>query len=192
VDELLGPVVFQLGVGHFMYVRLNREDVPGGMAVLRQTWGELNPGQEFEYAFLDDCFAGFYREEERWGRIVTLAGGVAVLTACLGLFGIALLAANRRTKEIGIRKVLGATVPGIVALLSKEFAYLVLAANLMAWPVAYLTMQRWLERFAYRIELGPGVFVLGGLLALGIAWLTVSWHAVRAALANPVEALRYE
>ncbi len=124
-----------------------------------------------------------------------LVGGfsaLAVFIACLGLLGLISYAAQRRTKEIGIRKVLGASVPGIVAMLSKEFTYLVLAANLIAWPVAYFAMRSWLDDFAYRIDLGPGVFVLGGVLALLIAWLTVSYQAIRAARANPVEALRYE
>ena len=117
---------------------------------------------------------------------------LAIAVACLGLFGLATSMAERRTKEIGIRKVLGASIPSFVAMLSKEFTYLVLAANLIASPIAWYAMNRWLESFAYRIELGLGVFVLGGALALVIAWLTVSYQALRAAMANSVEALRYE
>jgi putative ABC transport system permease protein len=133
-----------------------------------------------------------YRADEQWGRIVRYAAILAIFVACLGVFGLTALNLARRTKEIGIRKVLGASVPSIVLLLSKEFTCLVLAANLIAWPLAWYAMHRWLESFAYRIELGPGVFVLGGVLALLIAWLTVSFQAIRAARANPVEALRYE
>jgi putative ABC transport system permease protein len=117
---------------------------------------------------------------------------LTVFVACLGLFGLASFTAEQRTKEIGIRKVLGASVSGLVLLLSKEFMALVALANLIAWPIAYYAMNRWLQGFAYRIELGPGVFILGGVLALVIALLTVSAQAIRAARANPVEALRYE
>jgi putative ABC transport system permease protein len=133
-----------------------------------------------------------YRAEVRWGKIVGYASILAIFIACLGLFGLATLTAAKRIKEIGIRKVLGASAVGLAGLLSKDFVKLVLAANLIAWPVAWHIMNKWLQNFAYRIDISWWVFVLAGGLALGIALLTVSTQAIKAALANPVEALRYE
>jgi putative ABC transport system permease protein len=115
-----------------------------------------------------------------------------VFIACLGLFALASFTAELRTKEIGIRKVLGASVNGVILLLSNEFVKLVLIANVIAWPTAYLVMQRWLQTFAYQVQIGPGIFLLSGILALLITLLTVSYHAVRTALINPVDALRTE
>ena len=150
------------------------------------------PDEVFSYSFLDGVFSWYYQKEEHWQQVSFWASVLSILISCLGLFGLTAIAVSRRTKEIGIRKVLGASVSSIVLLLSKEFTYLVLTANLIAWPIAWYAMHHWLQEFAYRIELGPGVFVLGGVLALVIAWLTVSYQAIRASLANPVEALRYE
>ena len=190
----IGPVLLRLGgpMQVQALVRLDAGDIPAALEVARQAWAKAVPDREFRYEFLDDRFAGMYRQEERWGWIVRAAAGFALLIACLGLFGLVALSTGQRTKEIGIRRVLGASARQIVGLLTREFTGLVIAANLVAWPVAYYAMGRWLEGFAYRIELGVGLFVLSGLLALGIALLTVGWQAVRAALTNPVEALRYE
>jgi putative ABC transport system permease protein len=178
----------------YLSVRVDPKGKAAALAFLRATWERISP--ELSYAFrpvlLDEHFSQYYREEERWERLLIYTSSAALFLSGLGALGLTSLSVARRTKEIGIRKVLGASVPGIVMLLSKEFTCLVLAANLIAWPVAWYAMSRWLENFAYRIELGPGVFVLGGVLALLIAWLTVSFQAIRAARANPVEALRYE
>jgi putative ABC transport system permease protein len=125
-------------------------------------------------------------------RMTTWFAALAIALSCLGLFGMAVFSIERRTKEIGVRKVLGASVSGVVTLLSKDFVKLVLIANLFAWPVAWYAMNKWLQDFAYRIELGWWTFALAGGVALLIALLTVSTQAIRAALANPVEALRYE
>jgi putative ABC transport system permease protein len=175
-----------------VFVKVEPSAIPSVLKLLKDEWQEVFPYHPFEYSFLEQDVARQYRAEERWGRIVWCSAALAIFISCLGAFGLTALTLARRTKEIGIRKVLGASVPSVVGLLSKEFTYLVVAANLIAWPIAWYAMHRWLESFAYRIEMGPGVFVLGGLVALGIAWLTVSWQAIRAALANPVEALRYE
>ena len=126
------------------------------------------------------------------GQIVSIAAGLAILIACLGLFGLAALTVAKRTKEIGIRKVLGATVPNIVTMLSGDFTRLVLLANLVAWPVAFYVMHRWLQDFAYRVGIGVDNFVLAAGLAVVIALLTVSYQAIRAALSNPVDAIKYE
>ncbi len=192
--ERIVPMVFFIQpnmAGNFL-VRVRPDDIPGTLHFLKQKWQGVNPNHPFEYSFLDERFDQLYRAEEKQGQIFGTFALLAIFVACLGLFGLASFATVRRTKEIGIRKVLGASVGSIVALLSKEFVILVGVANLIAWPVAYYAMNRWLQDFAYRIELGPGVFVLGGTVALVIALLTVSYQAVRAARANPVEALRYE
>jgi putative ABC transport system permease protein len=142
--------------------------------------------------FLDDDFEALYRGERRQAQLLTTFSLLAVAIACLGLYGLASFSTTRRTKEIGIRKTLGASVTDIVRLFTAEFGALVLLANVLAWPIAYFAMQRWLAGFAYRIELGPFVFIASGLLALAIATLTVAAVASRAARAKPVTALRYE
>jgi putative ABC transport system permease protein len=142
--------------------------------------------------FLDDDFEALYRGERRQAQLLALFSLLGILIACLGLYGLASFSTTRRTKEIGIRKTLGASVPEIVRLFTTEFGVLVLLANVVAWPVAYFAMQRWLSGFAYRIELGPFVFVASAALALAVALLTVAAVATRAARAKPVEALRTE
>jgi putative ABC transport system permease protein len=173
-------------------VRIKSQDVAGTIALLEETWKETADGLPFSYSFLDDQVAEQYAAERRWEHIVRYASAFSLLVACLGLFGVASLAVARRQKEIGIRKVVGATVPNIVTLLLKEFAFLVAISAAIASPIAYLVMNRWLENFAYRTEMTLTVFILAGLAALIIAVLTVSYQAVRAALANPVDTLRYE
>jgi putative ABC transport system permease protein len=175
-------------------VKLQTEDIPGTLAFIESTWKRLYPQVPFEHFFLDSVFARRYRSEENQRRLFGYLSGLAVFIACLGLFGLAAYAAEQRTKEIGIRKVLGASPSGIVMLLSREFTRWVLAANFLAWPVAYWAMDRWLQGFAYRIPLLPqfGWFLLAAVLSMLIAWLTVGFQAVRAALANPIKSLRYE
>ncbi len=133
-----------------------------------------------------------YREEVRLNRVLNLVSGLAILVACLGLFGLASFTVTQRTKEIGIRKVLGASIPDLIFLLSKDFMTLIIIANIIAWPVVYYTMNAWLQDFVYRIQLGIWPFLLGGVLSLVIALMTVSSQTVRAAISNPVDALRYE
>ncbi|MEM9290711.1 MAG: ABC transporter permease [Acidobacteriota bacterium] len=181
------PLVF-----HYFYARLTPGDPGPTLNSLDSTWSELFPGLTFEYFFLDDHFEELYRPERNLGRAFGYFAAVAILVGCLGLFGLASFMAEQRTKELGIRKVLGASVPSLVGLLSKEFLILVAVANLIAWPVAWIIMGRWLEDFAYRIELGIGVFVLSAVGALLIAQLTVTWQALRAATTRPVRSLRYE
>ena len=133
-----------------------------------------------------------YRGEVRLNRVLNLVSGLAILVACLGLFGLASFTVTQRTKEIGIRKVLGASIPDLIFLLSKDFMTLIIIANIIAWPVVYYTMNAWLQDFVYRIQLGIWPFLLGGVLSLVIALMTVSSQTVRAAISNPVDALRYE
>jgi putative ABC transport system permease protein len=173
-------------------VKIAPQDISDTLASLEKTWQELVPGFPFQYQFLDEYVASLYLAEEKTERTVEIFSVLAICIAGLGLFGLAAFAAEQRTKEIGVRKVLGASVAGIVGLLSSEFTRLVLVANLVAWPIGYYAMNRWLQDFAYRIDIGLWIFVLAGGVALLIALLTVSAQAIKAALANPVEALRYE
>ena len=146
----------------------------------------------FEYSFLDAIYNEQYQNEERTGRVFTIFTFFAIFVACIGLLGLASFAVERRTKEIGIRKVLGASVQRLILMLSKEFAIWVTVANIIAWPVAYYAMNHWLRNFAYRTNIGVWPFILSALLMLGITGLTVSYHAIKSAMARPIEALRYE
>ncbi|HMB93668.1 MAG TPA: FtsX-like permease family protein, partial [Rhodothermales bacterium] len=172
--------------------RIEMDDLPRTLAAAEITWKAFAPTQPFRYTFLDQDFAALYRSEHITGRIFSGFAMLAVLIACFGLFGLAAFTATQRTKEIGIRKVLGATVPGIVLLLSREFLKLVGIAFVIAIPVAYFLMAQWLDNFAYRVDMGIGLFLFTGGLALVIALATVSYQSIRAALADPVQSLRYE
>jgi putative ABC transport system permease protein len=159
---------------------------------LEKKWREFLPNAPFNYTFMDDGFAAMYQSEQRIGKIFGMFATLAVFIGCLGLFGLAAFTAEQRTKEIGIRKVLGATAPGIVRLLIREFMILIAIANVIAWPVAYFVMNRWLRDFAYRISIGAWIFIVAGVLTLFIAMLTVIFQATKAAFMNPIDSLRYE
>ena len=176
----------------YLAIRLHPGNVAEAISAVEETWKKLAPNQPFSYTFLDQDYAKLYNHEQQMSHVFQIFSGLAILIACLGLFGLAAFTTQQRTKEIGIRKILGASVSGIVCLLSKDFLKLVLVANLIAWPIAYYAMNQWLQSFAYRIDLGISTFILSGLIALLIALLTVSYQAIKAARANPVEALRYE
>ncbi|HET6567955.1 MAG TPA: FtsX-like permease family protein, partial [Rhodothermales bacterium] len=175
-----------------LLVRIRPDNIPSTLALLKKTWHNAAPDLPFTYQFLDDQMQVQYQNDQRWSRIIQYATLFAVLIACLGLLGLAALTVTRRTKEIGIRKVLGASVSHVVVLISREFAFLVAVGVVLAVPAVYFAMRHWLENFAYRIELGPGIFLIAGILALIVALATVSYQAIRAALADPVESLRYE
>ena len=150
------------------------------------------PGSPVEYNFLDDSFNELYKDDRQTSTLIFIFAITAIFISCLGLFGLAAFTAERRAKEIGIRKVLGATVTGIVKLLTKDFLKLVLIAIVIASPVAWHAMSKWLQDFAYRINISVWVFVIAGVLALLIALITVSFQAIKAAMANPVKSLRSE
>jgi putative ABC transport system permease protein len=175
-----------------MAIRIAPDRIGEAMATIEQTWQAVAPAQPFSYTFLDDAVDSQYRQERRFAQVVGAASGLAIVIAVFGLLGLAALVAQRRTKEIGIRKALGATVPGIVGLLSWEFVKVVTLAFVIAAPVAYLVMRQWLQDFAYHIELGPWVFLGAGLLTLAVSLLAVSYQALRAATVSPVRALRTE
>jgi putative ABC transport system permease protein len=173
-------------------VKLRGEDTSTALAGIKDVWTRLNPEAPFEFAFLDQTYRDLYVKERRAGRVFNLFAGLAVLISCLGLFGLAAHTAERRTKEIGVRKVLGAGEAGLVLLLTKEFSRWVLLANVIAWPAGYFASRILLQSFAYRTGVGLGVYVLAGLSALAVACLTVCGQALRAARADPVRSLRYE
>lgn len=173
-------------------VKIQPDDIPGTLDHLEKVWGKWAPAWPFEYAFLDQNLDAQYRSEEKLGQIFGVFSFIAIFIACLGLFGLASFTAQQRTKEIGIRKVLGATVAGIVGLLSRDLIKLVVIASFIAAPVAYFAMTSWLDNFAYRISVSADMFLLAGVLTLGIAFFTVSYQAIRAALANPIDSLKCE
>ena len=192
-DEIEPLVLFyRPGWFRYMFLRIRSDRISQTMRHIERVHKKFNPAFPFVYSFIDDNFDRLYRAEHRTGSLIRVFTVIAIMISCLGLFGLAAFMAEQRTKEIGVRKVLGASVPGIILLLSREFTKWVILANVIAWPAAYLFMKNWLQSFAYRIDLGPGSFFLAAVMALGIASLTVSIQALRAAQTNPVDALKYE
>jgi putative ABC transport system permease protein len=189
--EPLALLIYPEGY-EFFSVRIRPDSVPRTLAFLGDTWKTLAEEQPFEYSFLDQDYDKLYRTESRLTKIFSSIVLLSVFVACLGLFGLASFTVERRTKEIGIRKVLGASATNLYFVLSKEFANCVLIANLISWPLGYFFMTRWLRNFAYRIEIGLSPFLLAAFLALLIGLLTISYQTIKTALANPAEVLRYE
>jgi ABC-type antimicrobial peptide transport system permease subunit len=173
-------------------VRISPYRIPETLSFLENKWKEVYPEYPFEYRFLDETIQRQYRSEMAIGKIVTVFTILALFISCLGIFGLSSYTAEQRTKEIGIRKVLGATVPSIIKHISKEFVILVIIANIIVWPLAHFLLNRWLQSFAYRISIGWWTFVLTGIAVLLVSLFTVSWQIIRAATANPVDSLRYE
>jgi putative ABC transport system permease protein len=176
----------------YIAIRLKPNKFKDVISKIEARWKEFVPGQPFKYEFLDDNLAHGYAEEQLSGKMFAVFTGLAIIIACVGLFGLSAYTATLRTKEIGIRKVLGSTVSGVVILLSGNFTRLVILAFLLAVPLSWWMMETWLTGFAYRVELGVGAFIMAGSLSLGIAWLTVSYQSIRAAVANPVKSLKSE
>jgi putative ABC transport system permease protein len=176
----------------FIYVKISKNDIPGTLLLLERTWKQAASDLPFMYSFLDEEFHKLYMAEERWNSIVTYASIFAIVISCLGLFGLSALTIARRTKEIGIRKVLGASVTGLTRMVTMDFLKLVILANLIAWPLVYYAMNRWLQNFAYKVDVKIWIFLLSAALSGGVAVLTLSYQAIKAAFADPVESLRYE
>ncbi|MBD0257088.1 MAG: ABC transporter permease, partial [Cytophagales bacterium] len=173
-------------------VRVKPGQTTAAIRQVEAVWNRLVPDRPFEYSFLDEHFERVYRSDEQVSQVVTLLAGLAIFISCLGLFGLALYTTELRVKEIGIRKVMGASVRNLVVLLSKDFLKLVVIAFVLASPLAWWALKRWLDNFAYRVDLAWWVFALAGILALLIAWATVSFQSIKAALADPVKSLRNE
>jgi putative ABC transport system permease protein len=176
----------------YLLVKIQPHDLKATIAFIEEVWNRHLPGRPFEYDFLDDHFKEIYRSDENLGRLFAAFSLTAIFIACLGLFGLASFTAEQKTKEIGIRKVLGASVTGMIFLLAKDFTKWVAIASLIAFPIAYFTIQDWLSNFVYRTEIHFYTFLLAAAIVVVIALLTVSFQAIKAAVANPVESLRYE
>ena len=194
LHQKIEPLVFKMFPAWLrrMYVKIRSDNVSATLASLNKTWDEMNLGYPFEYQFLDEDFHNLYKSEARLGKIFQSFAALAVFIACLGLFGLASFIAEQRTKEIGIRKVLGSSTAGIVSLLNQQFLRWIVMATLIAWPISYFAMQKWLEKFAYRADIAIWIFPLSAALGLAVALLTVSLQTFRAARANPVDSLKHE
>lgn len=192
----ISPLFILLGKSPGYYnnleIRISEDDVPGTIAFLEKTWKKFAPDSPFHYSFLDQGYQALYRSEMRLGKVFGIFTGLAILVACLGLLSLVAFMAEQRTKEIGIRKVLGASVTSVVALLSRDFIRLVLFAILIATPIAWYVMNRWLQGYVYRIELQWWMFAAAGLTAIVVAILTVAGQSVKAAMTDPVKSLRSE
>lgn len=175
-----------------IYARIQGDSIPRALSRIEDAWKSAAPGVPFDFTFLDDQIEQQYRADQRWADIVELASGIVILITCMGLFGLATLATAKRSREVAIRKVLGAKVSEVTATLTKDFLKPVVLGLVIAFPLVYVLMHQWLNNFAYRIDMGTSTFILAAFLTLGIALLTVSWQAIRAALANPADSLRTE
>ncbi len=176
----------------FLSVKIRGSNIPETLKYIQGQIESISTVYPFEYRFLDDIFDQAYRNEQQQGRLFMICSCLSVFIACLGLLGLVSFSAEQRTKEIGIRKVLGASISNIIKLLSSNFLKCVLLANMISWPIAYYAMNKWLENFAYRIDLSVWIFFLSGLVVLTVSLLTVSYQSIKAATANPVDSLRYE
>jgi len=196
----IGPVLIRMKPSepsqysnyNLLLIQFQAGQVDGLIDYLRDSWESMVPDEPMTYHFLDEKFAEQYETDQKLSQAFSVFAVLAIVIACMGLFGLAAFSAERRTKEIGVRKVLGATVTNIISLLSRDFLKLVLIGFIIAVPVAWYAMNRWLADFAYRIEIGAGIFILAGIAAILIALATVSWQSVKAAVANPVDSLRSE
>ncbi|HEX3384889.1 MAG TPA: FtsX-like permease family protein, partial [Mucilaginibacter sp.] len=189
------PLLFALSPYRFYYqvsVKVDGHNTAQAIATLVNTWHNYEPEVPFEYSFLDEKFGQLYKTEQHEGSLFTIFSGIAIFIACLGLLGLSAFTITQRMKEIGVRKVLGASVPQIVKELSKDFVRLVLVAAIIAFPIAWYAMNQWLRDFASRINISWWVFVSAGAVALVIAFATISFQAIKAALRNPVKSLRSE
>jgi putative ABC transport system permease protein len=173
-------------------IKVNPQNLPATVASIRKKYDEFFPGNLFDYYFLDEKFNEQYKNDQLFGKVFAIFSGFAIFIACLGLLGLSLFATTQRLKEIGVRKVLGASVSSIVTLLSKDFFRLILIAFIIASPVAWYIMHHWLNDFAYRIHISWWIFAVAGITAVIIALATVSFQAIKAAMANPVKSLRIE
>ena len=187
------PFCLMLAInGANMNIRIRPENIPKTIDRIGKTILKISPGHPFVYSFLDEEIESLYKTDRLVGKLISLITAVAIIISCLGLFGLAAYSVERRTKEVGIRKVLGASTAGLIGLMSREFLILILAANIFSWPVSWYIMNRWLQNFAYRTSLQIWIFFAAGLIALLIAFLTVVHQTAKVAIKNPVESLRYE
>jgi putative ABC transport system permease protein len=194
LKEAVTPLVFRFtpGASNFFAFKIESENYKDILASLKEPWETFFPGNPIDYFFLDQFFSRQYKGDKQFGQLFSLFTLLAIFIACLGLFGLASFMTLQRTKEIGIRKVLGSSPSNIVLLLSKGFIQLVLIANVVAWPLAWWIMSTWLEDFPYRIEINPLLFLLAGAAVLIIAFLSVGFQTLKASLVDPAKTLKYE
>ncbi len=192
LHEAITPLLMVLNPESGLIIKVKTKDMAGLLATMKREWAKFGPEEPFTYDFMDELYNKTYAAEQKTGRILNIFAVLTILVACMGLFGLATYTAEQRSKEIGIRKVLGASVTQVTGMLSKEFLKLVLIACIIAFPLSYWAMHTWLQDFAYRININWWVFILAGSAALFIALFTISFQAIKAAVANPVKALRSE
>jgi putative ABC transport system permease protein len=195
LHQEIGPLIFTMTpyLGYdFLLVRFRTGNLEALINNIRKSWEKIDRNEPFEYFFLDDAFNEMYRAEQKLGSMLLYIAILAIIIACMGLFGLALYSTEQRTKEIGLRKVFGSTVSNVIFLLTGKFTRWVLFANLLAWPVAYIIIRKFMEMYAYRIELPVWVFFATALGAYLIALITISVQSVKAGTTNPAETLRYE
>src|SRR5690606_5809592 len=193
LKQNITPLCLYLGDSDWgMPVRFQSENTQDVIAHLEKTWKAMAPGQPFEYTFMDEAFGKMYASEQRLGQIFGIFAILAIVIACLGLFALTAFTAEQRTKEIGIRKVLGASVGSIVVLLSKEFGKLIIIAFVLAAPLSWYAVTWWLENYTYKVEVGILIYLLAGVSAFVLAWLTMGYQSIKAATSNPVTSLRSE
>ena len=193
VQQPIDPLILRSNKwGGYVFVRTNPGNTETTIKALEKINAKLNPAYPFEFSFLDQDLANLYKSEQRIGSLFNIFAILAIFISCLGLYGLSAFIAEQRTKEIGVRKVLGASVFNIVYLLSSNFTRVILIAIIMAVPISWYAVHLWLQGFAYHVEIGWGIFAVGAFAALFIAWCTVSYESVKSAVANPVSSLRSE
>jgi len=190
----IAPMAISIQPGRFaeVSVRIATDEVPSALASFKKSWEQTIPDRPFDYYFLNEKFSGYYQSDMKVEKLITYFTLLSIFITCLGLLGLVSFTAEQRKKEIGIRKVLGSSLTGIMVLLIKDFVKWVFVASIISWPIAYLAMNKWLQSFAYRIDIGIWIFLISAVFTILIAFLTVSYQSVKAATANPVESLRYE
>ena len=192
VPYAISYVVTSIKNHNYLSIRILPLSISENIGFIRKTWQEMVSNYPLDYFFLDASFEQMHISDKKMGEIFSIFSILAIFVACLGLFGLATYTAEQKTKEIGVRKILGASVSSIYLLLSQEFLKWVALANIIAWPVAYYAMHRWLQNFAFRITIGWEIFLISGGVALVISVMTVSFQSIKATTTNPVDSLRYE
>ena len=194
LHQEIEPLVLHMtpGIGSYASIRIKSENIFNIMSFIKNKWQEFNPGHPFDYFFLDDQYDKLYRSEEKMGQVFRYFTVLALFISCLGLFGLSSYVLEKRTKEIGIRKILGASLSSIIIMVSKEFSKWIILANVVAWPIVYFSMNLWLENFSYRINISFWTFLLSTLIVMILSLLTVSYQSIKAAMANPANSLKYE
>jgi putative ABC transport system permease protein len=191
-DEMAPVVFIPVSTANYLCIRVTSTDLPGAVKSIGNKIKEIVPGDPFEYKFLDKKIDELYKTEQTTSKLAVFIAVLAIFISCLGLFGLVSFSSEKRTKEIGIRKVLGASIMNVLLMLSKDFTKWILIANILAWPIAWYAMNKWLQNFAYRIDLNLWIFFFAGLIVFVLALLTTSFQAIKAATANPVKSLKYE